>query len=81
MLMRAGDARQESDDAGLRVAETKLHASFVAGIFIIIAVPASRRRLSFVIQNPVVGCHGNCEYPAFFTCSASPKIASPATRR
>jgi len=31
----------------LRVAETKLHAAFVAGIFIIIAVPVSRRRFKF----------------------------------
>jgi hypothetical protein len=61
MRMRAGDADQESDDAGLRVAETKLHATFVTGTFIMIVAPASRRRFSFVIHNPVVGCHGNCE--------------------
>jgi hypothetical protein len=79
MRVRAGDADQESGDAGLRVAETKLHATLDAGIFTMIAVPASRRRFSFVMKHPVVGGHGDCEHPAFFTCIASAAIASLAT--
>ena len=40
MRVRVGDAHQESDDAGLHVAEIEVPAAFVARTFVIIAVTA-----------------------------------------
>jgi hypothetical protein len=42
-----GDAHLESGDAGLHVAQMKMPATCIAGILVIIAVPALRAAFQF----------------------------------